>query len=262
MRFPLLIAAITAAGLAVPATAAPARPGYVTAAVNLRAGPGTGFPAVDTIPGGARVDIHGCLSGYVWCDVGFDGERGFVNSNYLQFLYRGRRVLVIDYADEIGFPIIDFDIGSYWGHYYRHRGFYGRLGYWRHHWHHYGRTTGHFRHGHGHHFGGHRLSVGTPPYGGHVRGHFGHRSFGHVGHRNFGHSGAFGAHVAGQRSGVHLGGHMGGHHFGGHMGAHMGAHIGGHMGGHMGSGQASHTGGGHTGGGHRGGGHADGHHHP
>ena len=49
-----------AAALLMP-TAALAAPGIVTTTVSLRAGPGEGFPAVDRIPGGDRVNIHGCL---------------------------------------------------------------------------------------------------------------------------------------------------------------------------------------------------------
>jgi uncharacterized protein YraI len=48
-------------------TAALAAPGIVTASVGMRAGPGPGFPMVDRIPGGAHVNIHGCLRGDAWC---------------------------------------------------------------------------------------------------------------------------------------------------------------------------------------------------
>ena len=41
--------------------AAFAASGYATATVNLRAGPGTEYPVVDTVPADAHVDIHGCL---------------------------------------------------------------------------------------------------------------------------------------------------------------------------------------------------------
>lgn len=130
MRRLILWAVALAAGLALP-MAAMASPGFVTTNLNLRAGPSTGFPVVDTIPDGARVNIHGCLSDYAWCDVSWSGARGWADSNYLQSLYDGRRVLIVDYGDEIGFPILTFDIGTYWGHYYRHRPFYGRLNFWR-----------------------------------------------------------------------------------------------------------------------------------
>jgi uncharacterized protein YraI len=46
--------------LAAPATALAAR-GEATTNVNMRAGPGTEYPAVSLIPADARIDIHGCL---------------------------------------------------------------------------------------------------------------------------------------------------------------------------------------------------------
>jgi uncharacterized protein YraI len=126
MKQYLIMAAVAAtAAFAVP-TAAMARPGFVTTSLNLRAGPSTSFPVVDTLPAGASVNIHGCLAGYTWCDVGWRGERGWVAGRYLDFVYRGRRVLLPDYAVEVGFPIVGFSVGTYWNHYYRHRSFYHR----------------------------------------------------------------------------------------------------------------------------------------
>ena len=60
--------ALVAALLLTPA-AALAAPGIVTTSVSMRAGPGTGFPTVNRVPGGARVNIHGCIRGDAWCDV-------------------------------------------------------------------------------------------------------------------------------------------------------------------------------------------------
>jgi uncharacterized protein YraI len=268
-----------AAGLALPA-AALARPGFVSANLNLHAGPSVNFPVIDTIPDASRVNIHGCLSGYTWCDVSWRGERGWADGEYLQFVYRGRRVLIVNYGDEIGFPIVGFNIGTYWGHHYRHRSFYGRIGYWRHHYH--GHRHGHVRHG------GH-VGVGAHPHG---RRH-GHRAAPMMGHRanharfgagpatrggarahhgrgipHFRH-GAVGRHQAGGRHGAtgiraphaHRAPHFGA--MGGHAMPHP--HGGGHSfgGGHVG--HAPHLGGGHPGGDHRGGGHPGGHpghHHP
>ncbi len=49
--------ALVAALLLAP-TAALAAPGIVTVSTGLRAGPGAGFPMVDRVPEGARVNIH------------------------------------------------------------------------------------------------------------------------------------------------------------------------------------------------------------
>jgi uncharacterized protein YraI len=125
----LMAAAALAFTLGVASSAA-ARPGFATTAVNLRAGPSTGFPVVTTIPGGAAVDIHGCEAGYVWCDVGWGGTRGWVAGRYLQFVYNDRRVLLPSFAATVGLPIIGFSVGSYWDNYYRDRSWYRRRAYW------------------------------------------------------------------------------------------------------------------------------------
>ena len=105
-----------------------AAPGYATGNVNLRAGPGTDYPVVTTLAAGTSLTIHGCLSGYSWCDVTWQGNRGWVSSNYLQASYQNRRVRVI----EAGPPIIRFNIGTYWGNYYSHRSWYRDRSRWEH----------------------------------------------------------------------------------------------------------------------------------
>ena len=91
--------------------------------LNLRAGPSTDYPAVDVIDGGNDVHVFGCLSNRSWCDVGYNGIRGWASSNYLEPTgrpdYTGPRAV-----DRIGAPVITFSIGSYWDNHYRGRPFY------------------------------------------------------------------------------------------------------------------------------------------
>ncbi len=124
---------IAAAVLLMP-TAALAAPGIVTTTVSLRAGPGEGFPAVDRIPGGDRVNIHGCLRGTAWCDVSWSDDRGWVSSQYLEYLYRNRYVYLPDYVDEIDVPVVPFVLTSYWSSYYAGRPWYQRRAYWNGYW--------------------------------------------------------------------------------------------------------------------------------
>ena len=124
---------LAAAVLLTPA-AALAAPGIVTTNVGLRAGPGEGFPTVDRIPGGAKVDIHGCLRGNAWCDVSWSDDRGWVSSQYLEYLYRDRYVYLPDYVDEIDVPVVSFALGSYWSNYYAGRPWYHRRAYWNGYW--------------------------------------------------------------------------------------------------------------------------------
>ena len=115
-------------------TAALAAPGVVTVSTGLRAGPGAGFPMVDRIPEGTRVNIHGCLRGNAWCDVSFSDDRGWVSSQYLEYLYRNRYVYLPDYADQIDVPVVPFVLSSYWSSYYEGRPWYRRHAYWNNYW--------------------------------------------------------------------------------------------------------------------------------
>jgi uncharacterized protein YraI len=124
---------VAAAVLLMP-SAALAAPGIVTTTVSLRAGPGEGFPTVDRIPGGAGVNIHGCLKGTAWCDVSWSGDRGWVSSQYLEYLYRNRYVYLPDYVDEVDVPVVPFVLASYWSSYYAGRPWYRRHAYWNGYW--------------------------------------------------------------------------------------------------------------------------------
>src|SRR6516164_5702248 len=128
-----LKAILTAALLLAP-TAALAAPGIVTVSTGLRAGPGPGFPLVDRIPGGSRVNVHGCLRGKVWCDVSWSDDRGWVSSQYLEYLYRNKYVYLPDYVDVIDVPVVPFVLGSYWSSYYSGRPWYQRRAYWDNYW--------------------------------------------------------------------------------------------------------------------------------
>ena len=128
-----LKAVLTAALLLAP-TAALAAPGIVTASTGLRAGPGPGFPLVDRIPGGSRVNVHGCLKGDTWCDVSWSDDRGWVSSRYLEYLYRNKYVYLPDYVDVIDVPVVPFVLSSYWSSYYSGRPWYQRRAYWNNYW--------------------------------------------------------------------------------------------------------------------------------
>lgn len=124
---------LIAAALLLP-SAALAAPGLVTDTVSLRAGPGDGFPAVDRIPAGSHVDIHGCLKGDAWCDVSWSDDRGWVSSDELQWLYRNHYVYLSDYYDEIDVPVVSFVVGSYWSSYYASRPFFRQRAHFDHYW--------------------------------------------------------------------------------------------------------------------------------
>lgn len=82
MKLRLLVTAALGLGLAmaVPA-AAYAYTGYTTDSVNLRAGPGVGYPSYGAVPGGTAVDVRYCQPG--WCNVSTYMGRGWISSSYL-----------------------------------------------------------------------------------------------------------------------------------------------------------------------------------
>ena len=128
-----LTGVLIAAMLLTPA-ATLAAPGVVTTSVSMRAGPGAGFPMVDRVPGGARVNIHGCIRGDAWCDVSWTDNRGWVSSQYLEYLYRNHYVYLPNYVDVLDVPIVPFVLSSYWADYYAGRPWYRRRAYWSGYW--------------------------------------------------------------------------------------------------------------------------------
>lgn len=114
-----------AAVLSCAATAgALAADGFATANVNLRAGPGTDYPRVATLNPGTPLEVYGCLNGWGWCDVNWNGYRGWVAGSYVQMIDRGRRVALPSYAPRASIPVITFQIGDYWDRNYKRQAWY------------------------------------------------------------------------------------------------------------------------------------------
>lgn len=117
------VAPLVALALAIPA-AAQAAPGFTDGRVALRAGPGYDYPRVTDLGRNTRVNIHGCIRRYDWCDVSVRGVRGWVPSNDLMFRYQGRPVRVVEYGPRIALPTLTFSFDTYWTDNYRRSGFY------------------------------------------------------------------------------------------------------------------------------------------
>lgn len=104
--------------------------GYPVTNVNLRAGPGTEYPVIVTVPGRAPISILGCLPDYSWCDSLFQGNRGWMRSIYLSGYYQGNYYSLGDYAPRLGYRTVSFDVDGYWASNYRDRPFYGERKRW------------------------------------------------------------------------------------------------------------------------------------
>lgn len=115
----MLVALMATGGLMALADGAEAAVrGYATANVNLRAGPGTDYPAVTTLRPGEGVLIHGCLADRSWCDISVRSERGWSASKYLSAA-AGRKVGI----GALAIPAIVFSY-AYWDRHYVRRPWY------------------------------------------------------------------------------------------------------------------------------------------
>ena len=110
--------------------AASAQQAVTTKWVHVRAGPSTDFPVVVALGPGTPLGVQGCTEGYEWCDVAAPGLRGWIYAGNIAYPYQGSSVPVIAYGPSIGFPVVVFSIGTYWGQYYRTRPWYGNQAHW------------------------------------------------------------------------------------------------------------------------------------
>jgi uncharacterized protein YraI len=115
-------------GIAVTALAlshgAQASQAFVTSGASMVAGPGADYPTVAELSPGEPVQVIGCLEGYGWCDIAFQGYRGWFDGRLLAAPLNGLREPLLGFGGEIGVPVVGFTIEDYWGRFYRGQPFY------------------------------------------------------------------------------------------------------------------------------------------
>ncbi|MGH6735683.1 MAG: DUF6600 domain-containing protein [Methyloceanibacter sp.] len=129
-RFAVSCFVVVAAGFLATPVIAQEPNGFPITNVNLRAGPGTQYPVIVTVPAEAPITILGCLPDYTWCDTVFHDSRGWMSSIYLSGYYEGSYYSLGDYAPRLGYQTVTFDVEAYWDAYYRDEPFYGERTRW------------------------------------------------------------------------------------------------------------------------------------
>ncbi len=83
-------------------------PGYSTAHLNLRTGPGTQYPVVGVMEYNTPADITGCINDYSWCSITVAGLNGWASAEYL-VINQGDQVQQITGPDS-GIPVVEADV--------------------------------------------------------------------------------------------------------------------------------------------------------
>jgi uncharacterized protein YraI len=132
MKYESVLAAVAflmVAGLSVLAHGASIT-GFANASTYLHAGPGQDFPIVAHVPPGADIRIVGCSQGFIWCDVAWNGNRGWIAGRFLDSLMNEEHVNVVERGASINMPKVVFEQRTYWRTHYRDYPFYGSPRYW------------------------------------------------------------------------------------------------------------------------------------
>ncbi|MSU92313.1 DUF1236 domain-containing protein [Rhodobacteraceae bacterium 2CG4] len=103
VTYPLAAAAILAAGSAMAETQASA-----TTDLNLRAGPGVGYPVIGVIGGQESVLVDGCLDPAQWCKVNHEGQEGWAYGAYLTAPLGGTRTPLVEAVDMLDIRTVTF----------------------------------------------------------------------------------------------------------------------------------------------------------
>lgn len=85
VHWPLLHVAAVCLALIMMSGMVQAAPAVTMRSTNLRTGPATSYPVIARIPAGETVEIFACLRNRNWCDIEWDGWRGWAYSRHLAY---------------------------------------------------------------------------------------------------------------------------------------------------------------------------------
>ena len=105
-RSTIFIAAIAAAALSAPASAAT----FATAMtpLNIRSGPGPQYSVVGAIPDRGNAIINGCIQGSLWCQVSYNGKQGWAYAQYLTANLSGRSLILAERLNDM--PVVTYQV--------------------------------------------------------------------------------------------------------------------------------------------------------
>ena len=87
-------ALLAAASLATPAAAATIATAMTP--LNIRSGPGPQYSVIGSIPDRGQTTIIGCIQGSLWCQVSYNGRRGWAYAQYLTARLAGRSLILAE----------------------------------------------------------------------------------------------------------------------------------------------------------------------
>jgi uncharacterized protein YraI len=98
---------------------------FVPGTVQLRAGPDMSFPVVASIPSNERMALEGCLQGWSWCDVNWNGQRGWVSGKDIEAIHQNKTVRLSEIVSPpVQVPVVTYNTAAYWDTYYKTTPFY------------------------------------------------------------------------------------------------------------------------------------------
>jgi uncharacterized protein YraI len=103
-----------------------------TEPASVRAGPDDSYPEVAQLDADSPIQVMGCLDDWSWCDVTFDGNRGWMYSPAITYEYDGGYVPFYTYAPAFSIPVVTFTVDAYWGRYYHDRPWFRDRDQWSH----------------------------------------------------------------------------------------------------------------------------------